>query len=159
LRVGVTGHQRRRGADWGWVAAEITSELARFTPAIEGWTSLAAGTDQIFARIVLQLGGALVAVVPTDHYEKFFVTPDQVGEYHRLLGQCRQVIELNARNSGQAFVAAGHRIVCECAHMIAVWDGLPSRSPGSTADVVQYARQLNRPMTILDPLTKTIRSA
>jgi hypothetical protein len=43
--------------------------------------------------------------------------------------------------------------------MIAVWDGLPSRSPGSTADVVQYARQLNRPMTILDPLTKTIRSA
>jgi hypothetical protein len=157
LRVGVTGHQRRKGADWSWVEAELGRELSAHASSLEGWTSLAAGADQIFARVVLQLGGALVAVVPIRNYERFFATPDQLGEYHRLLSRCIRTVQLDAPDSGQAFVAAGHRIVDECQQMLAVWDGLPARSPGSTGDVVKYARTLQRPITILDPITRTVR--
>jgi hypothetical protein len=33
----------------------------------------------------------------------------------------------------------------------AVWDGLPARSYGGTADVVEYARQRNIPVQVIWP--------
>lgn len=35
--------------------------------------------------------------------------------------------------------------------LLAVWDGLPGRGPGGTADVVAYARSKGVPVTILWP--------
>jgi hypothetical protein len=35
--------------------------------------------------------------------------------------------------------------------LIAVWDGLPARAYGGTADVVQYARHKGTPVTVVWP--------
>lgn len=159
VRVGVTGHQHLKGADWQWVEAEMGRQLRARGPNLEGWTSLAAGADQLFARVVLQVGGALVGVVPLKDYDTYFAEPAEAAEYHRLLRLCTRVISLDAQDSGQAFLAAGQCIVDACGWLIAVWDGVGSQSLGSTGDVVSYARSLLRPTTILDPLAKAVRDA
>ena len=48
-------------------------------------------------------------------------------------------------------MAAGRLLVERSDRLIAVWDGLPARGPGGTADVVAYARALSRPVTVLWP--------
>lgn len=64
LKVGVTGHQQREGIDWPWVRSRIDRFLAGKS-MILGYSSLAAGTDQVFADAVLDAGGKLVAAT---HY-------------------------------------------------------------------------------------------
>lgn len=37
--------------------------------------------------------------------------------------------------------------------LIAIWDGEPARGPGGTADIVTFARELKRPLIVIDPTT------
>src|SRR5690349_20038679 len=91
LKLGVTGHQQREGIDWLWVRSRIDRYLAGKS-IILGYSSLAAGTDQIFADAVLDAGGKLMAVVPMDGYANQFES-DQRSHFERLLSSA-QIIEL-----------------------------------------------------------------
>jgi hypothetical protein len=157
VRIGVTGHQWLPNADWAWVEATLVQSLAPFGPSLEGWTSLAIGTDQIFARAVLGMQGTLVTVIPLKDYERFYSSEDAVCEYHRLLRSSSRIVHMDAPDEGEAFLAAGKRIVDECHEMFAVWDGLPSPSLGSTGDIVEYARLRREPLTIIDPVSRVVR--
>lgn len=158
LRIGITGHQRREGADWLWVADQVALALSKRELPFEGWTSLAVGADQVFARAVLDRGGTLVTVVPTVGYERFFDREEDLEEYRRLRRASQRVLQLDDSNPNHAFLAAGCRIVEECDWMIAVWDGKPSKGVGGTADVVACAHSLNRAILVLDPVGRSARS-
>jgi hypothetical protein len=154
LKIGVTGHQERDQADWTWVANELASILSGYQRPLEGWTSLAAGADQVFARAILKCGGVLVAVIPKTGYEQFFAHSNDLEEYRRLLNESRRVIQLDDHVSDRAFFSAGRRIVNECQIMFAIWDGEASKGFGGTADVVNYARSLDRNLIVLNPITR-----
>ena len=118
-----------------------------------GLTSLAAGTDQIFANCVLDVGGELTAIIPVKGYRAFF-KGEALSSYDRLV-MASKLIELRStKPNEQAFLDAGKWIVKNSDTMIAVWDGEPAEGAGGTADVVRYAQSLGKSVHCLDPIRR-----
>jgi len=118
---------------------------------------LAAGADQLFAQEVLAVGGSLNAVIPILDYAEFFEADQNIMEYLRLLKMCVRIIQLENRDHQSAFFAASKLIVERCDLLVAVWDEEPSHGRGGTADVVSFALQNHRIVTILNPITRIMR--
>lgn len=154
MRVGVTGHQERDGIDWVWTRTAIAGELVKLGAAPEGWSSLAIGTDQMFARIVLELGGAIVTVVPGNWYEGCFRGDGLVG-YRTLLAAGR-TITLHGLEGEEAFFAAGVRVADSTEVLVAVWDGRIAKGRGGTADVVAHALRQGKPVAHINPIDRTV---
>ena len=155
MKVGITGHQERSGIRWSWVAEAIRAELASRTVDAYALSSLAAGADQVFAEIALDLKIPLVAIVPFENYERFF-EGTALTNYRRLV-QRAQIIELKWRGDPQqGFFEAGKYIVDACDLLLAVWDGEPAEGPGGTGDVVSYAQKQRRVVIHLNPCNEVI---
>ncbi len=149
MRVGVTGHQHRPGIVWSEVGARISAVLASLPRPLVGLSCLAGGSDQVFARAVLEHGGSLEAVIPIRDYRDTMELED--AESFDGLIAAAAVFELDlACPREAAFFAAGRWIVDRCDVMIAVWDGKPAAGTGGTADVVAYAREVGRTLVVLD---------
>jgi hypothetical protein len=155
LKIGVTGHQHREGVDWAWMTHRLNITLDGLQLPLEGWTSLAAGADQVFANAILVRGGTLVAVIPIVQYERFFTRPEDLQEYRRLHDASQRVIQLDDPESNRAFLSAGRRIVEECTLVFAIWDGKPSRDVGGTGDIVAYAQSLGRTIYAFNPVERS----
>src|SRR5919109_993955 len=112
MRVGITGHQRLVDpSGWTWVKAEIERLLTRLTPPLAGITSLAVGADQLFAQIILDLGGNLEVVVPFQSYATRFSEAHDRDEYERFLAAAAKVEVLpDVGSDEQAYFAAGKRV-------------------------------------------------
>lgn len=151
LRVGFTGHQGLAPETIAKVALVLQAELSKLGPIV-GFTSLAEGSDQLFAQCVLDLGGSLNVVIPCAEYETTFETSASLDKYHELLQAATAVEELSfAAPSEEAFWQAGRRVAEKSEQMFAVWDGKPAGGLGGTADVVAYARELGKPVLIIWP--------
>jgi hypothetical protein len=143
-RIGFSGHQSLSTTTREAVRAELMQTLSG-PKEILAFTSLAAGSDQIFAQCVLASGNQLVAVVPCQDYELSFSDPTDLTRYRKLLRSAVDTIRLPYREpSEEAFWAAGKHIVDMTVTLIAVWDGEPAGGLGGTADVVEYARIHNK---------------
>lgn len=144
MTVGVTGHQQLAVDTQQRVGDVIRTRLASIHP-LTGMTSLAEGADQIFATIVLSLGGQLAVVVPAKHYEQSFATEAALLRFRELRAAASQLIELPFKEPSEAaYWAAGREIVARCDVLFAVWDGLPAAGLGGTADVVRHAEHLGK---------------
>lgn len=51
MQIGVTGHQSRPGIDWLWVRHSVQGEIERIGKVSKAISSLASGSDQIFANV------------------------------------------------------------------------------------------------------------
>jgi hypothetical protein len=141
-RIGFTGHQGLTPATRRDVAAAISGLLAQISEPLVGLTSLAEGSDQIFALSILAAGGQLHVVIPCHGYEQTFATDDGHNTYTALLSLAAATTTLpRPEPSEDAYLAAGQRIVEQCDTLIAVWDGRPSVGKGGTGDIIDYARQ------------------
>jgi hypothetical protein len=148
--IAVTGHQDLDGPT-ALLIERLMLEHLRAADALTGLSALAAGADQLFARCVLRCGGRLVAVVPAVDYASGF-SPPEAFAYGELLGVAAEVVRLPHEHAGeQAYWDAGKEVVDRCDELLAVWDGEPSAGLGGTGDVVRYARQLGRRVTVLWP--------
>lgn len=155
LSVGVTGHTSITDAtselvkvhliDYLW--GKIGSRDADFT----GITCLARGVDQLFAEVVLDLGGRLSVIVPSQDYDNI---PNQ-REYLRycnLLDQAGSVHHLPfARSGPDAYLAASREMIRRSEVVIAVWDGSPSDGRGGTSDAVQVVQECNKELFVIWP--------
>lgn len=149
--VGVTGHQRIPSAALAYVVDGIRAQLAAVPGPVTGYSSLAVGTDQLFAREVLACGGRLIAVIPCRGYEQTFDSAGQA-EYEELLAAAAQTIVLDFAEPGEAaYLAAGIEVIDRSDLLIAVWDGEPPRGLGGTADAVAYARSRGREVVVIWP--------
>lgn len=155
MRIGVTGHQDRKGIDWTWTRARIEEALDQFPDATEGLTALAAGADTVFAQVCLAQGLAVTAVVPLDGYERFFRGP-ALETYKTLLASSTAIRLPGADEAEAALFAAGRYVVDHADALIAVWDEQPAAGLGGTADVVAHARAIGRLLYLINPLTRTI---
>lgn len=156
-KVGVTGHQQREGLDWVWVREQIRDVLSSAGPFIEALTSLAVGTDQVFAEEAIRLKVSLTAVIPFAGYERCF---DGAGltAYRGLLAASQQHKVLDtAGDEQQSFLAAGIFVAEQSDLLLAVWDGKPAQGLGGTADIVRHALVIGRTVVHLDPFTRAKR--
>lgn len=152
MRIGITGHRHLvEPSAWGHVEAELSDlfgEHAR--PGDEALSSLAAGADQLFARMALSRGLRLHAVIPCAGYEGTLAPGDEAAGYSALLAASAQVTTLDyPAPSDAAYAAAGRWLVDHCDILFAVWDGRPPRGHGGTGEIVDYARARGVPLAIV----------
>jgi hypothetical protein len=155
MKVGVSGHRWREGANWDWVRASI-KDIVLNSSSVSGYTSLAPGADQIFAEIMLEEGRKLIAVVPV-FKGKIELEDTEKAAFDQLYSKAHRVIRVAGASPDDAFFKAGKKVSDSVDQMIFVWDGEPSRGLGGTADIVSYAAKKRKKGVILDPIACTIR--
>jgi hypothetical protein len=155
MKIGVTGHQERMGIQWSWVRKAVQVELSKLKNVQQALSSLAAGSDQVFAEVAISLGVPLVAIVPLEGYERFFEA-SALANYRKLLAHCEQVQLWWTGDPERAFFEAGKFITENCDLLFAVWDGEPAEGLGGTADVVTYAQQKRRPIVHINPCAESV---
>lgn len=156
MKIGVSGHQGRVGIDWRWVSRTTRTELMRIRGATRALSSLARGSDQVFAEAALNLKIPVVAVLPVYDYERYF-DASTLADYRRLQTRCT-VIQLGWKgNPERAFFEAGKFVVDHANILLAIWDGEPTKGLGGTADIVAYAATKNRKIVHIDPIRKLVR--
>lgn len=156
LRVGVSGH--RRLADPAGVADDVDRALDGLDggPArLVAVSSLAEGADRVVAERVLARSGGLEAVLPlpVEDYAADFDDPATRQEYDALLARADTVTVVPAdpgdASREAAYARAGTAVLDRCDVLLALWDGLPARGRGGTAEVVAQARATGRPVVVV----------
>ncbi|MGW3624973.1 hypothetical protein [Streptomyces sp. NPDC000880] len=149
-RIGVTGHRGIPPEAYAHIRAGMHAVLCGHDGSMEALSSLAAGADQLFADIALACGAELTVVIPSGDYEDGFTAPDELARYQRLRGRATREIQLAFPHStDEAYYAAGAYIADHCDRLLAVWDGRPARGHGGTGDIVRYARDRGKPVTVI----------
>ncbi|MFD9064559.1 hypothetical protein ACFVZ3_23900 [Kitasatospora purpeofusca] len=152
MRIGITGH---RGLD-----AELERKVRQLladsltvedTSELTVVSCIADGPDAWIAELALDRGARLEVVVPAERYR------EGLPEWHhpvydRLLRDASEQHRTGRVESDEAAHMAGSELlVGQVDRLIAVWDGLPARGFGGTADVVAHARRLGVPVQVLWP--------
>jgi len=157
--VGFTGH--RQVAQPALIAEAIAEALQFIQQHSSGeWVALASvaqGSDQLFVRAALDRGMSWHAILPLPSAE--FARDFPSAEWQQvqaLLGRAEH-LQVSNENSEvpreDAYLDCGLETVNGSDLLIAVWDGEPARGKGGTADVVEFARSLSRPLLIIDANT------
>lgn len=158
LIVGVSGHQEL-GDDsaWDWVRNQITVFLKGLPRPLVGITCLAIGADQMFAEIVIKLGGQIHAVIPFEGYERTFEREADLDNYRRLKSVAAHVETLGpSPTDEEAYLCAGKTVVDRSELLVAVWDGHSAHGLGGTGDIVQYAMAVGKRLVQLNPVKRTL---
>lgn len=161
LTIGVTGHRLNRISQrqLDRLTPQVVPLLARIaqTAQVAGGDTppvlacgLAEGADRHVARLALEAGYTLHAVLP---FERHWYVRDFPGaasrmEFEDLLARAERITELPGRPgfSSQAYHRAGQALLDACDLLLAVWDGQPAQGPGGTAEVVDAACSRRMPV-------------
>ena len=155
MKVGITGHQDLGDAQ-AWCRS-VLEDLVRTLPVTHGYSSLAAGADQLFAGVLVAHRIPFTAVIPSQDYERAFASEATREQYLRLLDRASERISLGCpAPSSEAFLAAGQRVVACAQTLIAVWDGLAAKGLGGTADIVAFAREQGVAVVHCNPIARTV---
>lgn len=155
--IGISGHQALDPGTSSWVMASLHFEVGKL-PASTGMTSLAAGTDQIFAQVVLAHGWELYVVLPCHLYDSTFTSLEDIRSFRELYRKATRCETLDFDEPNEdAFLAAGKRVVEMSDLMIFVWNALPAKGRGGTGDIVQYAITRSIPFIHLNPVERTTK--
>ena len=159
--VGCTGHRRLR--DLAGIERVVRETLAglKAEKGVE-WlalSSVAAGTDIVFARAALAQGMGWEAVLPLPPAEfRHDFSDEEWRQVEAVLADAEHVRVISDRGLREdAYLDGGMETVNHCDLLLAVWDGEPSRGRGGTAEIVAYARELGRPLIIIDAKTLVVR--
>ena len=159
--VGFTGHRRLHdvaGVE-GAVRKVLTELKAEKGVEWVALSSVAAGSDLLFARSALAVGLGWEAVLPLPAAE--FRRDFKEAEWPQveaLLADAEHVRVIGDRGLREdAYLDGGMETVNHCDLLLAVWDGEPSRGRGGTAEIVTYARDVGRPVIIIDAKTLAVR--
>jgi SMODS and SLOG-associating 2TM effector domain 3 len=159
--VGFSGH--RHLADVAGPARAImaaVTEVRREAPGDWiGLSSVAAGSDQLFVQQVLGQGLSWHAILPLPRaqFQEDF-TPFDWTVAEGFLARADHVRVIGDNQSREdGYLDCGMETVNDSDVLIALWDGLPARGKGGTAEVVEYATELGKPVLIIDATTFAVR--
>jgi hypothetical protein len=158
MKVAITGHQNLGDKDTiGWLETKLEFKIHQLNVE-QGYSCLAVGADQLFAKVILKNKIPLVAVIPSYDYETTF-SISSISSYKLFLSKASQKFQLPYKNATEtAFYEASKFMLDKCDILIAVWNGKPAEGFGGTADVVNYAKIIQKKIIHLNPLTKTIKN-
>ena len=173
LSVGVTGH-RLEALPAGSVETlqarvrEVLGEIERAVhkvlaahgssyssdpPRLVFISPIADGADQIAAEVAVSMGYELRVVMPSalEDYRKEMLDQEARDRFDRLAAAAASRFELpgDAGRLDHGYVMAGRATVAHCDILLAVWDGLPARGRGGTAEVVTLALTRGAPVVHL----------
>jgi hypothetical protein len=105
----------------------------------------------LVAAVALEQGFELMCPLPfaTAEYEKDFTSEQNRQEFSELLLRSGEAVcQLDGKRDDQdrSYEAAGLFVARNCDLLIAVWDGLPARGIGGTAEVVRFALNQGPPV-------------
>jgi hypothetical protein len=156
MRIGITGHQRLPDLSvWKWVEIAMDARLNVMPAPLIAVSSLAIGADQLLSRLVLQRGGELIAILPYEGIERSFSTEDVVA-YRELVSKAKVETLSTPGSDEDRYLAAGQRVVNLSDLVFAVWNGEPAKGKGGTADIIEYARSMNRRLVIFNPSVHSV---
>lgn len=144
--VGISGHINIRSETRIEVAARIIAELGKQGTPIRGYTSLAPGSDQVFAWAVLAVGGDIVFVNPCEQIES--TIPEALLPAFRAARALavEEVAMPYVEPSETAYLAAGEYIDDKVDVLVVVYDGKGARGKGGTGDIVERRTRSGRPV-------------
>jgi hypothetical protein len=156
MKIGVSGHQKLGSPDdVAWIRTSMRRELEEID-FCAGITSLAAGADQLFAEVVLELGRSIDVVIPCGKYESTFADAAAAKTFEILKRRASHCYRLPFPSpSEKAFYEAGKRVVDMSDRIVAIWNGKPAAGLGGTADVVKYALKAGKSVLHLHTELKT----
>ncbi len=154
MKIGITGHQDiGSSADVAWVIEQLRALIDQSTLSA-GITSLAVGSDQLYATLLTEHQKPFTALIPCRYYERTFATAQNLAHYQSLLKQAAEVVYLPFDDpSEEAFWAAGKQMADNADSVIAIWNGLPAKGLGGTGDVVRYCRETGKKVLHINPRT------
>jgi hypothetical protein len=151
-RIAVTGHMNLTAASVPLVYQAITDALARYSPDdLTGVSCIARGADSIFAQAVLDGGGQLEVVLPSTNYREQKVKPDHAPHFDELLRRATKVHTLPFETANREAYEAANQLLLSADQLFAIWDGQPGVDKGSTASVVNAARERGLAVEIIWP--------
>ena len=159
--IGFSGHRELKDPVMVGRAVGRAVERIRSAGANAEWigiSSVAFGADTLFVDTVMGAGLAWHAVLPLPKHEfRADLSKADWEMVEHLIGRAEAVFQVApTAERTEAYLDAGLETVDRCDVLVAVWDGLPSRGKGGTAEIVTYAREIGRPVVIVDPTTGAI---
>lgn len=159
--IGFTGHRQIEDAPAVERVLRQEMEKLRAERGVE-WmalSSIAEGSDVLFARTALSLGMGweVVLPLPPTEFRKDFAAASW-REVETLLAEAEHVRVIAERiHREDAYLDCGMETVNNCDLLLAVWDGQPARGRGGTGEIVGYAREMGHPILIIDAQTLAVR--
>lgn len=152
MRLGITGHRGMPPHSEQLVRAALTAMVQQHDPSdLVGVSCIADGPDTWFAQAVINHGGQIEVVVPAEKYRDE-LPKDHHPVYDNLMRHVSEVHSTGMKEStSEAHQAGSEILVGMVDELVAVWDGLPARGYGGTADVVAYAQRTGVPVTVIWP--------
>lgn len=139
-----------------WLEAQIRQELQRFE-VTEAYSCLATAVECLFASIILKQKLPLVAIIPAS--DDLPEVKSDYGHVDRLKEQAIQQIQLpkEPEDHQTAMFEANELMVEKVDVLLAVWNSLPERGFGGTADIVAYAKTLHKTIIQINPANRSIK--
>jgi hypothetical protein len=151
--IAVTGHMDLTDASVLLVHDALRETLRPYADNLTGVSCIAKGSDSVFADVVLELGGRLVAIIPSKDYRQNKVKPDHEDTFDRLSADAAEVVILDHETANRsAYEDANRTMLKRADRLVAVWNGEPpSGKGGGTADTVLEAREAGLPVDVVWP--------
>lgn len=152
--LAVTGHMDLQSETVTLVLDALHEVIAQHdTAELVGVSCIAAGADSLFARAVIEAGGRLIAVIPSEDYRQTKVKPDHTTTFDLLAEAAHEVVVMPFETANrQAYEAANAELLRRADRLVAVWDGqAPSGKGGGTADTVLEAHRIGLPVDVIWP--------
>ncbi len=153
--VGFTGHRRLKHEQAiAQVLREVIASLQQDVGCdLVGRSSIASGADTLFAEACLAANVKWIAQLPFPEaeFKKDFSEADWVRA--RALLDRAERIEISSQSAERprGYLDCGLATVDGSDLMVAVWDGQAPRGPGGTAQIVEHARSVQKPLILISP--------
>lgn len=147
--IGFTGHRHLKdeAAALSGIRAGLDRVAKDYGP-LGAITSAAAGADTLFVEEISKRKLPFLLVLP--FHPKRFERDFEPAQWQRVAPLLQEALEVEqvapADSDNEAYLETGHRVVDRADVLLAVWDGQPAAGPGGTADIVAYARALEKPL-------------
>lgn len=151
--IAVTGHMDLTDPSVPLVRDALRQALKPYDKDLTGISCIAKGADSLFAEVVLELGGRLLVVIPSQDYRRSKVKPDHAEAFDRLVAAASDVVILEHETANRsAYEAANRALLQRADRLMAVWDGKPPTGKGGgTADTVAEAHEAGLPVCVVWP--------
>ncbi|WP_019548365.1 hypothetical protein [Streptomyces sulphureus] len=148
MYLGITGQDGLPEQTELLVREALLTEVERFdAEELVGVSCLAEGPEAWFAEAVVAHGAELETVEPAKLFRQGLSDVHRT-TYDRLVARARAVHRTGMTiDDDHARSAASGAVLGLADHLLAVWDG----TPGTTADVVDFARTYDVPVSIVWP--------
>lgn len=153
LTVGFTGH--RRISDPKLIEraiAEAIDQLSLNNLRLAAVTSAASGSDTLFLEELSRRSIPYFLYLPTSR-ERFQEDFSQQ-EWDRVEPHFSNALNVEVVGAempeDSGYLEAGLLVADEADVVVAVWNGRPAEGVGGTGDIVQYCRQLKKPLVVID---------